>query len=127
MINNLDNNVVSNLKNLIELNKFISNKREYIISDISDTIFIYKNKAKRHIYYLKCIMFISVCFLWEFNIFKDKSFYITSFLILFNIAFIQNMLSNLIIKNYIKESELILEAQKKINNIKFIVNNIEDD
>jgi hypothetical protein len=129
MINNLDNKILSSIKTIIELNNLnsaISNKREYIISDITDMIDIYKNKAKKHIYYLKCIMFILMCFLWEFNILKNESFYITCFLILFNIAFIENMLSNLLLKNYTKESKFILEAQKTINTINLNEDDIDN-
>lgn len=115
--NSLNNDLINNLLEINNLNCNISDKREFIISDILKNIFKYKRTAKIHIYYLKLLMFITLCILYEFNYFNIKNFIIISFLIIFNIAFTENMLFNLFIPEYKIESKMILENQKKINKL----------
>ena len=55
----------------------------------------FKLKAKKHIGYLKSLMFIIVIILSEFKILTDYQILYISIIIIFNIAFTQNLLNNL--------------------------------
>jgi len=52
-------------------------------------------KANLHIYYLKIIMMFIIFFLYETKFYNNIQTFVTSFIILFNIAFTQNMINNL--------------------------------
>jgi len=54
----------------------------------------FKIKAQKHINYLKVLMFIIVVFLNEINKFTNQQLFYISFIIIFNIAFSQNLLNN---------------------------------
>jgi hypothetical protein len=94
-----------------------------IYSEISKTesnnFTIYKNfkkKAFKHIYYLKLIMFIFTAILYEFKIFSKVQLAILVFIILFNLAFIQNMLCNLVLENC--QNATIEDAKNNIFKLK---------
>ena len=55
---------------------------------------IFKKKAQSHIKYLKILMFIIVIILNEMKIFTNYQLLYLSFIIIFNIAFSQNLLNN---------------------------------
>ena len=55
----------------------------------------FKLKAKKHIGYLKSLMFIIVIILSEFKILTDYQILYISIIIIFNISFTQNLLNNL--------------------------------
>lgn len=57
-------------------------------------------KANLHIYYLKIIMIILMLFLYETKFFNNIQTTVTFFIILFNIAFTQNMINNLKYNDY---------------------------
>lgn len=76
----------------------------------------FKNKATKHIYYLKITMFISTALLYELKVFSQLQLVILVFIILFNLAFIQNMLSNLVLHNF--QNEIIEDAKNNILKIK---------
>jgi len=52
-------------------------------------------KANLHIYYLKLIMIFTIFLLYETGFYNNTQTVVTSFIILFNIAFTQNMINNL--------------------------------
>ena len=52
-------------------------------------------KALKHLYYLKLIMFFLILIFIEFKFFTQKQLFFVVFIILFNIAFIQNTIQNL--------------------------------
>ena len=113
-------NFIIILKTLLYLNnlkKSIIENKEIIISKTNSNIFDYISKANKHIYYLKFIMFIFLYFFYEYNFFNKINFSITCFLILFNIAFTQNMINNLLIPKFSKEKKIILENENKIKDI----------
>jgi hypothetical protein len=56
--------------------------------------------------------------LFEIKFFNEYQFGLVSFLILFTIAFVQNMLNNLIIPKYIEKYDTINEIEGKIDAIK---------
>ena len=76
----------------------------------------FKNKAFKHIYYLKIIMFIFTCILYEFKVFDKLQLTILIFIILFNLAFTQNMLNNLVLDN--SQNKILEDAKNNIINIK---------
>ena len=53
------------------------------------------NKAYIHLYYLKLLMVFLMCFLNVIEFYNTKQFFVTGFIILFNIAFIQNLILNI--------------------------------
>ena len=53
------------------------------------------NKANLHLYYLKIIMIVTILFLYEIKFYNNIQIFITTFIVLFNIAFTQNMINNL--------------------------------
>jgi hypothetical protein len=113
-------NFIIILKTLLYLNnlkKSIIENKEIIISKTNSNIVEYISKANNHIYYLKFIMFIFLCIFYEYNFFNKINFSITCFLILFNIAFTQNMINNLSIPKFSKEKKIILENENKIKDI----------
>lgn len=57
----------------------------------------FKSKAQKHIYYLQIIMFILISIMYEFKFLNQSQTMVVIFIILFNIAFVQNMLNNFII------------------------------
>ena len=104
-------NLVENLK-LITL---ISNER-FLIS--SKNFSFYKNfkfKAQKHIYYLEIIMIIFMAILYEFQYLSQLQSAIVIFIILFNIAFTQNMLNNLFLSN--NNNQSIIDNKKKLDDI----------
>ena len=58
------------------------------------TLSTFKKKAQQHIYYLQLIMFAFMVILYEFKFVNQSQALIIIFIILFNIAFTQNMLNN---------------------------------
>jgi hypothetical protein len=52
-------------------------------------------KANLHVYYLKLIMIFIIFVLYETKFYNNIQTCVTSFIILFNIAFVQNMINNL--------------------------------
>jgi hypothetical protein len=76
----------------------------------------FKNKANKHIYYLKIIMFIFTAILYEFEVFSKVQLAILVFIILFNLAFIQNMLCNLVLENC--QNATIEDAKNNIFKLK---------
>jgi hypothetical protein len=54
----------------------------------------FKNKAKKHINYLIILMFFTIIFLNEIEFLEGSQSLFVSFIIMFNIAFTKNMLSN---------------------------------
>ena len=58
------------------------------------TLSTFKKKAQQHIYYLQMIMFAFMVILYEFKFVNQSQVLIIIFIILFNIAFTQNMLNN---------------------------------
>jgi hypothetical protein len=106
------------LKNLSELEKLtstISSERDVISN--KNFIFYknYKIKAQKHIYYLQGIMFAIMATLYEFKFLSQLQSIIVIFIILFNIAFTQNMLNNLILEN--TENQVIINTKNKIDEI----------
>jgi hypothetical protein len=65
----------------------------------TSTLSTFKKKAQRHIYYLQMIMFAFMVILYEFKFVNQSQALIIIFIILFNIAFTQNMLNNFIQSN----------------------------
>jgi hypothetical protein len=106
------------LKNLTELEK-LSGIIVCEIEILSNKNFnIYKNfkfKAQRHIYYLEAIMILIMGILYEFKFLNHLQSIVIVFIILFNIAFTQNMLNNLVYDNI--ENPLINNTKKKIDDI----------
>ena len=106
------------LKNLSELEKLtstISSERD-VISNKKFTFYKnFKIKAQKHIYYLEAIMFVIMAILYEFKFLSQLQSIIVIFIILFNIAFTQNMLNNLILDN--TENQVIVNTKKKIDDI----------
>lgn len=106
------------LKNLSELEKLtstISSERD-VISNKNFTLYKnFKIKGQKHIYYLEAIMFVIMAILYEFKFLSQLQSIIVIFIILFNIAFTQNMLNNLILDN--TENHVIVNTKKKIDEI----------
>ena len=114
------NNFIVILKTLLYLNNLknsIIENKEIINNKTNSNIINYTSKANKHIYYLKFIMFILLCIFYEYDFFNKTNFTITCFLILFNIAFTQNMINNLCIPKFTKEKKIILENENKIKEI----------
>ena len=63
------------------------------------TLTNFKKKEQQHIYYLQAIMFAFIVILYEFKFVNQSQALIIIFIILFNIAFTQNMLNNFIQSN----------------------------
>ena len=63
------------------------------------TLSNFKKKAQKHIYYLQMIMCAFMVILYEFKFVNQSQALIIIFIILFNIAFTQNMLNNFIQSN----------------------------
>jgi len=113
--------MISLLKNLVELEKFrdtIGKNRSEINSDITNILDRYRAKGQKHIYYLESLLVIIMSILFEIKFFNEYQFGLVSFLILFTIAFLQNMLNNLIIPKYIEKYDTINEIEGKIDAIK---------
>jgi hypothetical protein len=62
-----------------------------------DNIYNFKRKAQRHINYLQVIMFITIIIMYESKFLNQLQTMAVIFIILFNIAFVQNMLNNFIV------------------------------
>ena len=60
-------------------------------------------------------MFVIMAILYEFKFLSQLQSIIVIFIILFNIAFTQNMLNNLILDN--TENQVIVNTKKKIDDI----------
>ena len=74
--------------------------------EIVNNIKEYKKKANRHIHYLKVLFFIVFIVLGEIDFYETQTQYaITVFIVIFNIAFIQNMINNLEIPKDNSEDE----------------------
>lgn len=52
-------------------------------------------KAFQHIFYLKIIMFLIFIILVDYKFYSEQQLFGVIFIILFNIAFVQNMMNNL--------------------------------
>jgi hypothetical protein len=52
-------------------------------------------KAFQHIFYLKIIMFLIFIILVDYKLYSEQQLFGVIFIILFNIAFVQNMMNNL--------------------------------
>ena len=59
----------------------------------------FKFKAQKHIYYLEIVMCFFMFVLYEFKFVDRFQSVIIIFIMLFNIAFVQNMLNNLVLEN----------------------------
>jgi hypothetical protein len=106
------------LKNLSELEKLAGIVASEIEILGNKNFNIYKNfkiKAQRHIYYLEAIMILFMGILYEFKFLSQFQSIVVVFIILFNIAFTQNMLNNLVCDNI--ENPLINNTKKKIDDI----------
>jgi hypothetical protein len=106
------------LKNLSELEKLSGIVASEIEILGNKNLNIYKNfkiKAQRHIYYLEAIMILFMGILYEFKFLSQFQSIVVVFIILFNIAFTQNMLNNLVCDNI--ENPLINNTKKKIDDI----------
>jgi len=106
------------LKNLSELEKLAGIVASEIEILGNKNLNIYKNfkiKAQRHIYYLEAIMILFMGILYEFKFLSQFQSIVVVFIILFNIAFTQNMLNNLVCDNI--ENPLINNTKKKIDDI----------
>jgi hypothetical protein len=66
-----------------------------IIENFKNEMRIFKKKAQIHIKYLKFLMFIIVIILNELKIFTNYQILYLSFIIIFNIAFSQNLINNI--------------------------------
>ena len=77
------------------IQKFVKKDNFKILNEYKIEIKNFKNKANTHINYLKILMFISMIFLTEMNLFNNKQSICVSFLLLFNIAFSQNIINNI--------------------------------
>ena len=74
--------------------------------EIVNNIKEYKKKANRHIHYLKVLFFIVFIVLGEIDFYETQTQYaVTVFIVIFNIAFIQNMINNLEIPKDNNEDE----------------------
>ena len=62
-----------------------------------DNINNFKRKAQRHINYLQVIRFITIVVMYESKFLNQLQTMAVIFIILFNIAFVQNMLNNFIV------------------------------
>ena len=106
------------LKNLSELEKLstvVSTEIE-ILSNKNFTLYKnFKIKAQRHIYYLEAIMILIMSILYEFKFLSQIQSIVVVFIILFSIAFTQNMLNNLVCDNV--ENPIIINTKKKIDEI----------
>ena len=76
------------------IQKYIKKDNLEILNEYKIEIRNFKNKANRHINYLKILMFITMIFLIEINFFNTKQSFCVSFLLLFNLAFSQNIINN---------------------------------
>jgi len=56
----------------------------------------FKRKAQRHIHYLQIIMFITISVMYESKFLNQSQTMAIIFIIMFNIAFVQNMLNNFV-------------------------------
>ena len=68
-------------------------------------------KAFQHILYLKMIMFVLFLVMLEYNFYTEQQLFWVTFVVLFNIAFIQNMVNNLnsFINSYDNHTKLKVE------------------
>jgi hypothetical protein len=76
------------------IQKYIKKDDSEILNEYKTEIKKFKNKACKHINYLKLLMFITIIFLSDIKFFDTKQAFCTGFLILFNIAFSQNIINN---------------------------------
>jgi len=65
--------------------------------DNQTTMYNFKREAQRHINYLQVIMFITIIVMYESKFLNQLQTMVVIFIILFNIAFVQNMLNNFIV------------------------------
>lgn len=56
-------------------------------------------KANLHLYYLKIIMILVIILLYEIKFYNNLQIIVTSFIIIFNITFTQNLINNLKLVN----------------------------
>jgi hypothetical protein len=106
------------LKNLSELEKLagiVASEFEILGNKNFNIYKNFKIKAQRHIYYLEAIMFLFMGILYEFKFLSQFQSIVVVFIVLFNIAFTQNMLNNLVCDNI--ENTLINNTKKKIDDI----------
>ena len=106
------------LKNLSELEKLstvVSNEVEILSNKNFNIYKNFKFKAQRHIYYLEAIMILVMAILYEFRFLSQLQSIVVVFILLFNIAFTQNMLNNLVCDNI--ENLVINNTKKKIEEI----------
>ena len=73
----------------INLEKFVYYQTVY------DNIQNFQFDAQKHLKYLKIILFIFMLYLLDIKFFDNMQFGCVSFIILFQLSFIQNMLNNL--------------------------------
>ena len=98
------NNHLNLQKDFLEVNEVQNNNTKIYLKELL-------KKAKRHIYYLKILMFVLMCILYEFELLNKFQSMIVVFIILFNISFTQNMLNNIIFNN--TENKFIIDAKDK--------------
>ena len=71
------------------------NKIQYEIDNFKADLKNFKKNAQKHVHYLKILMFIIIIILSELKIFTNYQIIYISFIIIFNIAFSQNLLNNI--------------------------------
>ena len=98
------NNHLNLQKDFLEVNEVQNNNTKIYLKELL-------KKATRHSYYLKILMFVLMCILYEFELLNKFQSMIVVFIILFNIAFTQNMLNNIIFNN--TENKFIIDAKDK--------------
>ena len=91
MSNNLE---VSGAADLFEIPYRSTKKIIDFTQDFKKNLKNFKTKAQTHINYLKILMFILVVILNEMQTFTNQQLFYISFIIIFNIAFTQNLLNN---------------------------------
>lgn len=108
------------LKNLVELDKFksiIANNNENIANKTSSDLNDYKIKARRHVRILAALMFVLFGVFWETKFFNNMQFFAVFFIAVFNNAFMENMISNLVIQKFLEEKDENLKVKESIKKI----------
>ncbi len=68
---------------------------EKLYNNLKNNLKKFRKDAFRHLKYLKVILFILMLYLYDNKYYDVTQFWITVFIILFQLAFVQNMLNNL--------------------------------
>lgn len=107
--------LLKNLSELERLSGIVASETEILSNKNFNIYKNFKFKAQRHIYYLEAIMILFMAILYEFKFLSQLQSIVVVFIILFNIAFTQNMLNNLVYDNI--ENPLVNNTKKKIDEI----------